>query len=84
MFLMSLRSGDTEEDTPGSDLTGLVGLMARERAGELLWGGDTGGLAPAPSSVGDVCDIFACPAPRALKAEARPEVREGWEAAGEL
>ena len=82
---MSLRRGETEEEAvPGSDLTGLAGLMAREGGGELLWGGDTGGLAPAPSS-GDGWDILAWPAPRALKAEARPEVREaGCEAVGEL
>ena len=67
IFLMSLRRGRGEE--PGSDLTlPLPGLTASEGGGELLWGGDTGGLPPEESSGGVIL------VPRALNAEAIPDV----------
>ena len=81
IFLMSLlRAGRGEE--PGSDLTlPLPGLTAREGGGELLWGGDTGGLPPEESSGG----VILLPAPRALNAEAMPDVSgdEDMEEVGE-
>ena len=72
MFLMSLRRGDEEFPVPCSDFT-LLGLTASEGGGELLWGGDTGGL-ELSSGVGNLA-----PAPRALNADAIPEVNGEWE-----
>lgn len=78
MFLISLRHPGSDPGLAfsgsGSDLTlPEPGLIASEGAGELEWGGETGG---------DTQGGAPLPPPRALKAEARPEVSGDTEEVG--
>ena len=81
MFLMSLRSLGEDELWSGSDFTlpelgltllVLLGREGREGGGEVLCGGLTGGLLGASS--GESLEP-GTPPPRALNADARPELR---------
>ena len=80
MFLISLRHPGSDPGLTfsgsGSDFTlPEPGLIASEGAGELEWGGDTGGDTQGAG-------LLPPPPPRALKAEARPEVSGDTEEVG--